>query len=301
MNLLEKFEAVEVTACDCISPADKNYCERHQAAYEAALQGVQELVFFWEDLRKAQQDLLGEGEASVGNDLTYLSFRNCLAITDSSLLEHIEGLHRVLIRNITSYFNRTYNMTLSQSAVEEKLIPQEPKAKWPRNNEEMEAYHNAMQSLVVRYQDIVELLILQMDGRSFTQQAFYELSEKCHQAAWNIYLKKPKYERKKAVIRYTGYGCQVRNWGRCDEWQLQDDTKTILRGISHFETGNYQAFPPGISELMDYGFSCDNEYDFPGCKKLVQLKMFKNGRVDFKFASDGYAEEFERLYLGTVC
>ena len=301
MNLLEKFEAVEVTPGHCISPEDKLYCERHQAAYEAALQGVQELVFFWEDLRKNQQELLGEGQNSAGNDLTYLAFRNGLSITDTSLLNHIEGLHQTLILNITHHFNTVYNMTLSQSEIEEKLLPQEPKQTWPRNKEAEEAYHAAMQSLVLHYQDIVELLIIQMDGRTFAQQAFYELAEKCHKAAWNMYQKKPQYERKKNVIRYTGYGCQVRNWGQRDEWQLQDGTKEILRGISHFETGNYRTYPLGISELLGYGYSYDNDHEFPTCEKLTQLKMFKNGRVDFKFSSESYAEEFERLYLGTVC
>ena len=301
MNLLEKFETVEVNPSHCISPEDKNYCERHQAAYEAALEGVQELTFFWEDMRKTQQELLGEGEYSVGNELTYLTFRNGLAITDTSLLNHIEGLHHMLVLSITHHFNTTYNMTLSESAVEEKLIPQEPRQTWPRDNEAVEAYHKAMQSLVLHYQDIVDLLILQMDGRTFAQQAFHELATSCHQAAWNMYQKKPKYECKKNVIRYTGYGCQVRNWGHSDEWQLQDDTKTILRGIAHFETGNYRTYPVGISDLLGYGYSYDNEHQFLDCKKLIQLKMFKNGRVDFKFSSETYAEEFARLYLGSVC
>ena len=74
-----------------------------------------------------------------------------------------------------------------------------------------------------------------------------------------------------------------------------------LRGISYFETGNYRTYPLGISELLGYGYSYDNDHEFPTCEKLTQLKMFKNGRVDFKFSSESYAEEFERLYLGTVC
>lgn len=301
MDLLKKFETVTVKAHHHITASDKAFCERHQAAYEAALQGVQELAFFWEDLRKNQQELLGEGNDSVGSDLTYLTFRNGLAITDTSLLNHVEGLHRVLIQNITRHFNTTYNMTLSETVVAEKLLPQEPKSRWPRDDETENAYHSALRSLVLNCQDIVELLVFQLDGRTFAQQAFHELADQCHQAAWNLYQKKPKYERKKNVIRYIGYGCQVRNWGRSDEWQLQDDTKAMLRGIAHFETGNYRTYPLGMSELLGYGYSNDNAQEFPTCEKLIQLKMFKNGRVDFKFSTEAYAEEFERLYLGSVC
>ena len=53
---------------------------------------------------------------------SYLTFRNGLAITDTSLLNHVEGLHRVLIQNITRHFNTTYNMTLSETVVAEKLL-----------------------------------------------------------------------------------------------------------------------------------------------------------------------------------
>lgn len=95
MHLLEKFKVVEAKTSHCISPEDKNYCERHQAAYEAALESVQELAFFWEDMRKAQLELLGKDEDSVGNELTYLTFRNGLAITDKSLINHIWGWNSI--------------------------------------------------------------------------------------------------------------------------------------------------------------------------------------------------------------
>ena len=38
--------------------------------------------------------------------------------------------------------------------------------------------------------------------------------------------------------------------------------------------------------------------DFPGCEKLVQLRLFKNGRVDIRFSSEDYAGQFINAYLG---
>ena len=59
-NLLAKFDAVEVKNVNLISEADKLFCEKNQAAYEAAVTSYQELSFCWEDMVKAQRDLLGE-------------------------------------------------------------------------------------------------------------------------------------------------------------------------------------------------------------------------------------------------
>lgn len=301
MGLLEKFENIKIEADNRISPEDKAFCERHQAAYEAALQGVQELVFFWEDMVKMQKELLGEKNESESSGLIYLAFRNGLAISDLSLFQHMEGLHQKFILTISRHFNSAYSISLSGNDVVEKLLPREPKQSWPRDKEAEEAYHKAMRSLVVHYQDVVELMIQQMDGRSFYEQAYHELTDQCHRAAWNTYQGKPKYERRKNMIRYTGYGCRCKNWGSRDKWELQDDTKDILKGLAFFETGVFRYYPMGFQELLGYSDSYDNEHSFPTCVKLTQLKMFKNGRVDFKFSSDAYAEEFERLYLGSVC
>ncbi len=60
MNLLEKFAAVEINADDRITEADRAFCEKNQAAYEAALVCFKELAFFWNDMVGQQIELLGD-------------------------------------------------------------------------------------------------------------------------------------------------------------------------------------------------------------------------------------------------
>mgnify|MGYP006922427798 CR=1 FL=1 len=45
----------------------------------------------------------------------------------------------------------------------------------------------------------------------------------------------------------------------------------------------------------------DNQYEFPDCEKLQSLRMFKNGRVDMKFASEACASQFIEEYMKTIC
>ena len=61
MELLQKFAAVEIQANHRITKTDKDYCEQHQKAYEAAITNFQELAFFCADMAAAQDGFHGIG------------------------------------------------------------------------------------------------------------------------------------------------------------------------------------------------------------------------------------------------
>lgn len=301
MNLLEKFEAVTVEADTRIAEQDKKLCEAHQAAYDAAVQSFRELAFFWEDMVNTQKSLLADTDVGEMEYLEQYSSYRKLHISVEEIHDHIKGLHRELINNLVRYFNSTYNVSVDPRDVCGNLLPKEPPGRRYENEKAHEEYQEKLLAAHVRYQDVVDQVILLLDGRSFAQQAFFELTEKCHKAAWNLHQKEAEFERKKSTIRFTGYFCHVNQGYRQEEWKLNDKTKEILHGVAHFETGAYDIYPLGFSELLRYGGVCYNEHEFTTCKKVVSLKMFKNGRVDLKFATDAYAEAFINTYLGAVC
>ncbi len=295
MDLLDKFAAVTVKADDRITPEDKAFCEAHQAAYDAAVQSFRELAFFWEDMENTQKELLG------GKGDTYLSSRDGPEISQRRINVHLEWLHQAVISNIVHHFNSTYHVSVRDDYVANNLLPQRPELRAYENKEVREAYHEKLRGANIRYEDVVDQIILLLDGRSFTEQAFHELTEKCHKAAWNLYQNKADYERKKALIRFNGYFCSVHHYSWQDEWTLEDKTQDILRGVAHYETGSLDVYPLGFSELLGYQRSPSNEHEFSTCIKVKELKMFKNGRVDIRFASETYAAEFAAKYLGLVC
>ena len=295
MDLLDKFATVTVKADDRITSEDKAFCEAHQAAYDAAVQSFRELGFFWEDMVNTQKELLGN------RDDTYLSSRDGPEISQHRINAHLERLHRMVISNIVHHFNSTYHVSVSADHVANNLLPQKPDLRGYENKEASEVYHEKLRGANIRYEDVVDQIILLLDGRSFTEQAFHELAEKCHKAAWNLYQNKANYERKKALISFNGYFCNVRHYIRQDEWRLEDKAQDILRGVAHYETGSFHIFPFGFSNLLGYTGSVCNEHEFSTCEKVRGLKMFKNGRVDIRFASETYAAEFAAKYLGLVC
>ena len=91
MELLQKFAAVEIQA-DCrITEMDKDYCVQHQKAYETALSSFQELAFFWEDMKKAQQELLGDSNSPFFHN--YLVAHEGSSISRQLIDNHIQTLH----------------------------------------------------------------------------------------------------------------------------------------------------------------------------------------------------------------
>lgn len=298
MDLLEKFATVQIQSDNRISKFDKEYCETQQKAYEAAIDSFKELATFWASVKKSQQELVGDSESPTYHN--YIASREGPSISDISIEKHIESLHFSFIEVVVHYFNRTYNVTVQSYEISNVLLPQKPRDRWSCNMEEAEQYHRQMQNIVVHYQDIVDQIILQLDGRSFSEQAFFELFTQCHNAAWNTSQQAARFERKKDTIRFIGYFCRFRGWPY-DGWELEEKMKDILRGVAHFETGVHGILPCGFSNLLGYQDIKEDVVEFSTCGKVKQMKMFKNNRVDLKFRSADFAEEFITTYLGTVC
>ena len=79
MDLLTKFETIEVKADARISEVDRNFCAAHQAAYENARTSLAELGFIWNDMLNQQRELLTPTGASSE---TYLVTYDALKLSD---------------------------------------------------------------------------------------------------------------------------------------------------------------------------------------------------------------------------
>lgn len=196
MNLLTKFETVEIKADTRISETDRNFCAAHQAAYESARTSLAELGFIWNDMLNQQSELLTPTGASSE---TYLVTYDALKLSDYAIQQQIHSLHPQFISQIVSYFSKTYHFSINTNEITYNLIPQKPADRWKDNYKELiEKYMKDMDELSLSYTDVLEQIFLQTGGRAFFEQALHELKEKCHQAAWITSNGKPRFEQKKA-------------------------------------------------------------------------------------------------------
>lgn len=290
MDLLEKFNAVEVTPQNRITESDKDYCERHQAAYEAAAGGYAELMRIWTSINEKQEECMGE--ESDRKRHMYLCARDDLMIREYSVNRHIENLPSKFISDIVGYFCDTYSISISSYAIEQALLKETGAA-----NDESAAATSAL-----RYESIVDRIFQEMDGRNFAEYAMYQLKRDCL-AAVDFIRSNAYFERKKAVIRFHGSFCDYTSrsdWGYNSgylKWTLTSKMKSIAKALSYLEKGAFGTYPLAVEQFLANKYSCSEYVILSDCEKLEEMKMYKNGRVDVKFASAALASEFEETYL----
>ena len=192
-----------------------------------------------------------------------------------------------------------HSVTISTDAIKEHLIPAEPDP-YRCDMDTSKEYHRNLRALSLHYEDVVDQMFIQLDGLSFVERAFQELRTKCHKAAyWSN--SNAGYDRKGDTLRFGGYFCSCdERWGH-EEWRLAERMQDIFTAVAHYETNTFGRFPAGFSELLGYSDVSTSQFQFPTCQKLVQLRMFKNGRVDLKFKTASIAKEFAETYLDYSC
>lgn len=299
MNLFDKLQKVTINEDERISKADREFCEKHQKAFLEAKTSLEETIFAWNEIEERQRELL--------SDLSQYesAYRKYIKISDFSInaIENkIKELPSIFISAIVSYFSNTYNVSISEFEIKKTLLPQKPSdSVWDPEHKAEKEYHEKLMNTKISYQDILEQIFIRLDGRTFTEKAIIELKQKCHSAAWNSYHGTPEYELKNNTVRFTFYACSCDSWLGKSKWRISDEMKNILKGIAHLETGILKSYPYTISSLLGYEDKNASVITFSDCKKVQQLKMFKNNRVDVKFCDKDTAEQFVSEYLGTVC
>lgn len=299
MNLLEKLEKVTISEDERISKADKEVCEKHQKAYFEAKIALEETIFAWNEIEERQKGLLADLSEYES------AYRRYIRISDFSVKDienKIKDLPSLFINSIISYFSSTYNVSISEHEIKNVLLPHKSSdSVWDPQHKAEKEYQSKLMNIKINYQDVLEQIFIQLGGRTFTEKAIFELKQKCHSAAWDGYRGTPEYELKNNTIRFTFYACSHDDWLGRDRWKICDEMKHILKGIAHFETGILKSYPSTISYLLGYDDKNQATIEFSDCKKVEQLKMFKNHRVDVKFCDKETAELFISEYLGNVC
>ena len=198
-----------------------------------------------------------------------------------------------------NYFNRTYNVELESDKIANSLIPKKPEYDYENDksyNERCREWKITMDNLSLCFNDVLDRILIQLDGRTFADRALDEIIEK---SISNSVIRDTRcFEVKGDTICFKDYFCNYTDWYSSENWELRERMKNILPALWHYETGLFYNYGYPISKIL-YRFSCP-EAEFDGKNKLKSLKCFKNGRVDVKFTSKQNASEFAQKYLGSV-
>lgn len=296
MKLLEKFAAVQVKTDNRITEADRQFMQRQQTAYQDAVTGFYQIGALWSNMCAQQKAALFDPEERwEGWKSKYLISDWWPEIDMNHLMKHIFFLHKMFLCDVVSYLNETYHLSINANIVLRSLLPQEPAYIRLEDEDKVD-----WSPVILRYQDTVELILSGFGGRTFEEQAPYELVENCRRAVWNNDCT-ANYERKTVTVKILSGACNYGYYRGHEQWYIHDSGKNVLKAAAYFEAGGFQPYPYEINELLsDSANLWYDLWELDGCDKLERIKLYKNGRMDIRFTSEGHARQFVADYFGTM-
>lgn len=315
MNLLEKFDAVEVQQNRRISPMEKAYCEAQQAACTAAAKRMKTIADSITEAYAEQREILSPVYDDYSDYNGYLDDSHMKA---DDIREHIVARHKTYISRVVGYFESKHRVSLDQNEIMEHLIPEAPvrpdhyfgmsdkaleayKERYQIYKQQYAQYEQQLFDLVICYETIVDEIFQQLGGFSFEEQELRELKQKLwqgwHSNNWRTEYKTAEDFEVKGQTLQLKDGCSIASYYSSDKLQLHNVTKDLLRGIAHYEHGNVDLAVSMFGRLMGYDFSIFEV--FPHSEKVQKIKCFKNGRVDIKFRDAAACNDFVDRYLRT--
>ena len=324
MSLLNKFSHVEIKADTRISEDDKAFCLREQEAFDKSGPALERLADLYDTLSEEQRNIFKGGEEFYNPYLTTDGF--CFSSDDAR--RAMEARNEAFIDRVVSYFARTYSVKLSAYEIKKHLIPEKPSSDfmdvlryhgWDSmtegerekfNQQQVEykklvAEHTQLiRHLPLRYEQIVDEIITQLGGFSFQERAVNEMLARCwkagHRENWRTNKTEEEFAVKGDTLKLldSGYWCHCHDesWRSYVEWSTSDGLKHVLDAVAYFQCGRMNEGYLWFPELFKYD---TRENVFPICnmEKVRNIKLFKNGRVDIKFSSAAFAQEFVENYM----
>ena len=127
-------------------------------------------------LTTQQSDILTDKEQESYGRNAYLPSNDDLKISTDKIEDHIKSLHTRLIRRLVQHFNQKYHVSVDASEIDPHLLPEKPSGAWRYSKEKNQEYERKMLSLRLNYQDILNEIFVQLNGRDFREQALYPAS-----------------------------------------------------------------------------------------------------------------------------
>lgn len=185
--------------------------------------------------------------------------------------EQLSNIVNRFITDIFNHFRKSYSVTVEQSKMVNKY------------------------DYKVTYQEIVDEIIIQLDGMNFKERAAEEIRNNIREL---IYRPQERVKVKSNSVRISEFlffdfdlsQPQNRRW---------EHLKNLFHGIEYFETES--TCPRDALKEFYYGSSYRSdwfdEFTFESMSKFKSFKCFKNGSIQLKFASSELAVQFAKEYL----
>lgn len=274
-----------------LSSREIRFCRELQQAYEYELSFYKSMIPQLNELEKKRSGLVGGKAAAIlyGNDGYYYPL-----VAGEKVIRQLHELDAKFAEAIIRHIGDARCVHFDGCGA---VLPEYPKCSREKGISKLawKKYNNEVLTLTLHFEDILAWMYRQLDGMTFEERAFAQLTEQCRSAV-RSYDKRAMYERNNSVILLNDlFGAMEDR--RSGGWYVSGSVQTILRGLSHFETRSLRRIPVSLRVLFDEAGADTKKIVCEDCKKVKEIRLYRNGRVAISFRSPKFAKEFEEAYL----
>ena len=269
-DVLNKFDNLEIENIDKIEKEDKEFCEEEQLQYNVAITILNNFISNFEKVSGI--NLFDSGKHRVESKNKYFDWYKF-----DKVAELTNETKKKFINNIIWYFEKKYNITINNESVIKKY------------------------DFSITYDNILDEILIQLDGYSFKEKALKEIKEKMRSLIENRSYNKLTVKNNKVII--TNFYC-LDSWdvkyGTCKiSYNYRDNFDILFTALSHFEQNATKNTYSGMMQKVNEYKNDDlfKEHTLL-CIKAESIKLFKNGKIEIKFLSNGQAQQFAKEYCG---
>ena len=326
LDLLEKFEKVEIKNDSRLGDEDKKYCDRQYTLYIKVLNHYRNMFKLLQNVNQQDNDFYKS--VSVENDYysgTYkhqIYMHEFMKVNKEDFSGIMEETHNRFIERINKYFINKYNVTLKEKKFKDYVQlekPESPSSYGYRNmtEEEIEQckikkeeykaafdiYLNNKINAELHYDPIVDDIFISLGGFNFAEKAENEIKENAQNAVKGYRDNEPKYEIKNGKISFDimfSRKCSIWNQYRID--LSSESYHAVLRALTYFDSDNTETaiYDKWIGRFTGYEKKEEEGiYDshYANGVKIHYFKYYKNGKFDVTFDNHTNALTFAREFL----
>ena len=235
-----------------------------------------------EEFCKTQEKLYKDFISYTDNYINYLKDNtfsneiynsNCLI---NSITETRNNKKCNFINDIVHYFRQTYKVTLTSESINKKY------------------------GIEVTYNNIIDEIINQLDGYSFTDKAEKEVKDEFKET-----IKHNKIKISSCKISFDSFFyANCYNYGSGNKYEVaysyDEKFKKLFKSLAHYLNIDSESFSKLHRTLTsEYNDLVFKTHDID-TNKIKSLKLYKNGKIDIEFSSAEYARQFAKEYCGYI-
>lgn len=276
MELFDKLDNINLSILDRLDHVDKSQVVFIEKCYIGKLEYLQSVHTDLLACRDKHKAIAFFGRNSEQNPFRYDSYD--LDSNVSKITEKIENLKEYFVDKVIAYFENKYNLKMS-------------------------GYENRDRIKVLKINPslstILGFIFEKMGGMSFIDTAKLNLKGDLHKI-----LVRNDLELKGDNINFSDCVYVKKAWN--GDLEIEGNyglgvLRTILCCISLFEFDSTENITGLELPLYQFKFQPQEPMILRNCKKLISIKIFKNGKVNLKFNSKADAADFWNLFeLSTI-